>query len=187
VPADAGAEGTETARAGFVSLQIVQHRAIVRIVACHRLFGLQAIAHIRSCLIVGQHGSGGKIFMVDLRQRDDKAMSCQKGRRAADGSRELKNLRVKQQPRETTRRRRPQHHRAHRAGWRGEFNDFWFAESHEKMAGGNVEPHAIARLHPSPSHLFSITCPLSWLDRFEKNLSPAPAKRRDTGGRKNAG
>jgi hypothetical protein len=129
--ADAGAKRAEASGAGRMLLQEVEHGTIVRIVGGDGLRGLQTIADIGAGLVIGQHGACGQVFMINLRQRDDKPMPGEEGGGAVDGAGDLKNLRVEKQSRIAACRRGAKHHCAHGTGGRFEFDEFRFAERHE--------------------------------------------------------
>lgn len=128
--ADARAEGAEATGAGVVVFQIREHGAVVVVVGGEGFGGFESIAGVGACLVVGENGVGGQVFVVDLGQGDDEAMAGEKGGGAADGRGELENLRVKQQPRVAAGCGGTQHERAHGAGRGGQIDEFGFAQGH---------------------------------------------------------
>ena len=87
--ADADAHRAEFARAGRMRFQVVERGAGVVIVGFERLRGLEFIATIGPGAVVGQHGPGGFILVIDFRRSHDEAVPGKKRSRSPDGAGDL--------------------------------------------------------------------------------------------------
>ena len=94
VTADADAKGAELAGAVGACTKMIEDCACVGVVERQLLRGLERVAPVRACLVVGKDGAGGFEFVINLGHGDDVAVAGQQGGRAPDGRSDLEDLGV---------------------------------------------------------------------------------------------
>src|SRR5271165_3741482 len=145
---------------------MIEHRPRVGIVAGQFLGGLENIAAVRACLVIGEDHSRRLKLVVNLRNYHDVSVPGEHRRGATDGAGDLENLRVKDHPRILPRRHRTQDHGTHGAVRSGQLNHFLFMNDHFLFFSGcrpsraqgestieSSEPTGGSDLRPAPSEL----------------------------------